>query len=210
MHAAGKQQIHIHRLAGREGLHQHINRLLPQHKTGARPDMAAAFMAFKNEPFRAAFKEQLQQSGRGDMQKCRNSRCFQCRRLIGPAPGDQGEFWRMVQNDLRLLGPQFFIDKAQNADAPGPRAQHFLGLRHKGIRFGRAHQRQGEEGQSAALGHGQRKFGAVADPRHWALNDGKPCAMRLRQGTAFGQSTLRGGFGHLRGHLCRQCVKGRA
>ena len=61
--------------------------------------------------------------------------------------------------------------EAEDPDAPREVAEELGRLRQQPADLVARHQGQGQEGQPAALGHGQGEGGPVADPGHRALDD---------------------------------------
>ncbi len=176
-------------------LEQDRRHCLPQHEAGARSHMAAAFAAFKDETPGAVLDEHSQQGWRGHMQVGTDAGVFEGPRLIGTAPGDDGEGWFHLAHFGQLLGPQLGLDEPQDASAPRPLARALAGLFEQFPYGGSAQQRQRKERESAVFGYRAREPRHVTHSGHRALED------RVGQAVAGRQRRTRPKGGQTRGGL---------
>ncbi len=195
VNAAGKQDVHVLRIGGRDLGQQQFDHLLPKREAGDGPDMPAAFAAFEHKAPRALFQIHAQQCWRRRMDVSGDAALFEFGGLVGATPGDQGK----RRGALPDLGALFFAQRvrheAQQAHAPGRIADPVTGLFEHVAHLRAAHERQRQQGQGAALGHVDRKTGHVRHPRHWPLHHREAGAVRAGQRAALVEEALaRGRF----------------
>ena len=171
MNATGKQDFTVDIARRTIVIQNGINRLLPQNGGCPRTHVAPAFTALENEPARAAFQKQADQTGRRDVQIGRNALFLQRKRLIRTPARNQGEIRFVFQNDIGLFGAQVVIDKPKDPNTPRRIAHLGLGRGQQVRRRVLAHQGQRQERQRAAIGHGLGKIGGVRHAGHRPLND---------------------------------------
>ena len=179
--AAREQDVDVGRPCPVDVREQDVDHLAPQREARTRPDMAAAFASLEDEPLGAGLEEQAQQPGRRHVQIGRYPGLFEAERLFRPPTREQREIRPERMHDRELLGLQVRRHEAEDADAPGAIGQHRAGFLEQRLDVAAAHQRQRKERQRAALGDLERKFGAVADPRHRALDDRELRPVRPRE-----------------------------
>jgi hypothetical protein len=168
---AGEEHAHA---VQRRAAEQDRDLLLPQREAGSRAGVAAAFPAFEHELPSALREEAREQGRRRDVQECLDPGVFEGLGLRWSAAGDDG-IGRLGRQHLgQLRRTDLRLGETEDAHAPRPvrQAAGRLGEQCPGLFAG--HQRQREEGQAAALGHGLGERGLIAHPGHRALSNRVP------------------------------------
>jgi hypothetical protein len=172
--AAGEENVQV-----REGIghgQEAIDLGVPQGEAGPGTDVAAALEALEHEPAGALPQEAVEEAGRGDVQVGGDAGGFEGCRLRGTAAGDEGVGGADLVHHRQLRLADLGRGEPEDPDAPWEVAQELGRLRQQAADLVARHQGQGQEGQPAALGHGQGEGGPVADPGHRSLDDLVPQA----------------------------------
>ncbi|MBS1253580.1 MAG: hypothetical protein MAG451_02629 [Anaerolineales bacterium] len=182
VNAAGKQDVAVRSLVGRQFLQQHIDHAVPQYEAAPWTNVTTSLTTFEHKAPRTILEKHAQQSGRRHVQVGGDAIFLQYLRLIGPAAGDQRK-WRAVSaDDVQLLLTQTQGDKAQNADPPGAVSHQLLGFFQQSFHCRRAHHGKRQERQRSPFGHPQSEFAPIANPSHWPLHDRIMGSVGLGQG----------------------------
>ena len=119
-----------------------------------------------------SLRKRSSRPGRGHVQERADARRPPAwRPAAGRPPAISASGWAHVADHRQLLVAQVLGHEAEHAHAPGPVAQAGGGLLQQGPDLGLApQQRQGQEGQAAALGHRLGEGGPVRHAGHGALD----------------------------------------